>query len=183
MLQIHSLPAPLSFSLHLSPCSLNLESMQEYFIHSQFALVISWDKGLVERTVLEFPGSETAKRIHPSRNPSSVVQALDRCYLEQETEPWLNIPLDWKKLSPFRARVLKTLLWFVPWGRTITYSRLAAMAGSPGAARAVGTAMAENPWPVIIPCHRVVRADKGLGGFSFGTRFKKKLLALEGISL
>ena len=55
--------------------------------------------------------------------------------------------------------------------------------GCPGAARAVGTALANNPFPIIIPCHRVVRADGSLGGFGGGLAMKKELLTKEGISL
>ncbi len=153
--------------------------MQEHFIHSQFTLVITWSQGLIQRTALELPGSGTANCMQTCSNPSKVLQALSRCYIKQKKALWLDVPLDWQKISPFRARVLKTLFFLVPWGTTVTYSGLAAMCGSPRAARAVGTAMAGNPWPVIIPCHRVVRADEGVGGFSSGTDFKKKLLALE----
>ncbi len=157
--------------------------MQEYFIHSQFTLVMTWNQGLVERTALELPGSGTANCKQTSRSPSKVLQALNRCYLERKKTLWLDLPLDWQKIPPFRARVLKTLFFLVPWGRTVTYSRLAAMCGSPRAARAVGTAMAGNPWPVIIPCHRVIKADEHIGGFSPGPDLKKELLALEGIFL
>ncbi|WP_291322801.1 MGMT family protein [Desulfonatronospira sp.] len=153
--------------------------MQEYLIHSQFTLIITWNKDLIERTSLLPPGSGTANCKQGFSRPSRVLQALNRCYLEQKNALWLDAPLNWKKLPPFRARALKTLLWLIPWGRTVTYSGLAAMCGNPRAARAVGTAMAGNPWPVIIPCHRVIRAGTGLGGFSSGTDFKKRLLALE----
>ncbi len=160
----------------------DLTFMHEYFIHSQFTLVITWNQGLIERTALQPPGSGTANCMQDFRNPSRVLQALNRCYLEQNNALWLDVPLDWKKIPPFRARVLKTLLWLVPWGRTVTYSGLAAMCGSPSATRAVGTAMAGNPWPVIIPCHRVIRADENIGGFSPGPDLKKELLALEDAS-
>lgn len=69
----------------------------------------------------------------------------------------------------------------VPRGRAISYRALAEMVGRPGAARAVGNALADNPFPIVIPCHRTVRSDRGLGGFGGGLRLKRALLELEGI--
>jgi methylated-DNA-[protein]-cysteine S-methyltransferase len=93
------------------------------------------------------------------------------------------IPLDLAGLPPFRRRVMEILLTTKP-GQTITYGDLALLAGSPGAARAVGQAMARNPLPILVPCHRVVAAD-GPGGFSlFGSlETKDRLLRLEGTPL
>ena len=67
--------------------------------------------------------------------------------------------------------------------KPVTYGALAARAGSPKAARAIGQVMASNPIPLVIPCHRVLAANRKLGGFSAtgGTEFKRKMLALEGI--
>lgn len=67
----------------------------------------------------------------------------------------------------------------IPHGKTVSYSELAARVGAPGAARAVGSALGANPVPIIIPCHRVIRADGTLGGFGAGLRLKKALLDLE----
>ena len=73
----------------------------------------------------------------------------------------------------------------IPYGKTATYQDLARAAGRPGAARAVGSTMAQNPLPLVVPCHRVVRTDGGLGGFSSpcGVEDKRKLLALEGVTV
>jgi methylated-DNA-[protein]-cysteine S-methyltransferase len=79
----------------------------------------------------------------------------------------------------FRRRVLEVLAE-LPYGEVISYGELASRTGSPGAARAVGSAMAANPLPVVIPCHRVVASDGKLGGYSGGLINKKKLLELEG---
>lgn len=81
--------------------------------------------------------------------------------------------------GPFQRKVLKRLAR-LPYGRLISYGELAARAGSPRAARAVGAAMARNPVPIVIPCHRVV-ARNGLGGFGCGVSRKKRLLAHEGV--
>lgn len=84
-------------------------------------------------------------------------------------------------VGEFRRRVLEVLARDVPWGETVTYGELADMAGAPRAARAVGTAMARNPVPILIPCHRVVAAG-GIGGYgSSGVEMKRVLLAIEGV--
>jgi len=91
-----------------------------------------------------------------------------------------EIELDPGSLSPFRRRVLRQCRR-IPYGQTLTYGQLAARAGSPGAARAVGGCMAANRIPVIIPCHRVVSSGGRIGGFSAvrGVRTKQRLLAME----
>jgi methylated-DNA-[protein]-cysteine S-methyltransferase len=82
--------------------------------------------------------------------------------------------------SPFTRKVL-TACSKIPAGKTVSYSQLADMIGKPRASRAVGSALAKNPIPLIIPCHRVIHSDGSLGNFSAigGTDTKKKLLALE----
>jgi len=88
--------------------------------------------------------------------------------------------LNWSKLTKFSAKVLKQT-GQIPRGKVATYSGLAVKIGSPQAARAVGTALANNPFPLIIPCHRVVRTDGSLGGFGGGIKMKKELLAREDV--
>jgi len=67
----------------------------------------------------------------------------------------------------------------IPYGETRSYRQLAASIGQPGAARAVGQALARNPLAIIVPCHRVLQADGGLGGFGGGPDMKRYLLSLE----
>lgn len=83
----------------------------------------------------------------------------------------------------FHRVVLETLRRSVPWGETVTYGELAGLSGRPRAARAVGTAMASNPVPLIIPCHRVLAANGlgGYGGVDGRPDLKRALLALEGV--
>lgn len=78
----------------------------------------------------------------------------------------------------FQGRVWAALQT-IAFGETISYGELARVVGQPGAARAVGSANGKNPIPIVIPCHRVVRAGGQLGGFSCGLEFKEQLLALE----
>jgi methylated-DNA-[protein]-cysteine S-methyltransferase len=91
------------------------------------------------------------------------------------------VPLDWSLASGFNARVLRELAASVRYGAVVGYQELAERVGEPGAARAVGAAMGANPLPVVVPCHRVVAADGGIGGFGGGLETKRSLLALEGV--
>ena len=89
-------------------------------------------------------------------------------------------PLDWSGASLFRRKVWRALLKVRP-GHTASYGQVARLIQQPNAARAVGAACGANPVPVLVPCHRVVAADGGLGGFSGGLRWKRTLLAAEGV--
>ena len=88
--------------------------------------------------------------------------------------------LDLSGLSPFAQKVLRELAK-VPYGETISYGELAKRAGKPKAARAVGSVLAKNPLPIIVPCHRVLASDGSLGGYSAPGRLKLKrqLLLME----
>lgn len=92
-----------------------------------------------------------------------------------------TVPLDWSLTGGFHARVLRELASGVPYGATAGYQDLADRVGEPGAARAVGVAMGANPLPVVVPCHRIVASDGGIGGFGGGLETKRALLALEGV--
>lgn len=91
-----------------------------------------------------------------------------------------DIELDLPVGTPFQERVLKVTRR-IPYGKTLTYGELADRAGAPRAARAVGSVMASNRFPIVIPCHRVVAAGGKLGGFSApqGTDLKSRMLAME----
>jgi len=78
----------------------------------------------------------------------------------------------------FRKKALE-ILSRVPYGKTISYQQLAAKAGSPNAHRAAGSACANNPLPIVIPCHRVLKSDGSLGGFGGGLLVKRQLLDIE----
>lgn len=89
-----------------------------------------------------------------------------------------DVPLDWRLSAGFRAAVLHRLS-DIGYGHTATYAAVALLAGSPKAVRAVGTACATNPLPVVVPCHRVLRFDGSMGGYLGGVQAKRTLLALE----
>lgn len=91
-----------------------------------------------------------------------------------------NLPLDLEGVTPFRRKVLDQAA-IIPKGEVRSYGWLASHVGKPGASRAVGSAMATNPVPLIIPCHRVVRSDGRIGAYSLGGPENKwKLLRYEG---
>ncbi|WP_324783617.1 methylated-DNA--[protein]-cysteine S-methyltransferase [Streptomyces sp. H51] len=92
-----------------------------------------------------------------------------------------ELPLDWSLISGFNRQVLRELATGVPFGQVVGYGDLARRVGQPGASQAVGAAMGSNPLPVVVPCHRVVESDGGIGGFGGGLEAKRKLLALEGV--
>jgi len=90
-----------------------------------------------------------------------------------------DLPLDFRLAKGFRRAVI-THLPDIDYGRTESYARVAEAAGSPKAFRAVGTACATNPLPLVLPCHRVVRSDGSAGAYAGGAEAKHALLALEG---
>lgn len=109
--------------------------------------------------------------------PSQLGQAIAQ-RLEQANAPCP--PLDLADVGAFSRAVYRKLLE-VPWGATISYNALAAAAGHPTAARAVGQAMARNPLPLLVPCHRVLPQDGRLGHYGLGgSQAKAELLAREG---
>ena len=93
-----------------------------------------------------------------------------------------DLSLDLDRVAPFHREVLVELAQ-VPFGQTTTYGTLAAQAGRPSAARAVGTVMNRNPIPIVLPCHRVVGANGSLTGYAGGLHVKEALLRLEGAIL
>lgn len=97
-----------------------------------------------------------------------------------EGRPWrIDTPLDLSHSTSFDRLVLLATRQ-VPWGTVTTYGELASVIGCPKGARAVGASLGRNLLPVLVPCHRVIRKDGGLGGFREGTNWKKRLLNLEG---
>jgi len=131
-------------------------------------------KPLQKQIIAYFAGKRTLR--HPS---SACLGAAVR--RSRVLSPLLSVPLVLDSLSPFARKVLDACRK-IPSGKTVSYSQLAGMIGKPRASRAVGSALARNPIPLIIPCHRVIRSDGSLGNFSAlgGTALKKMLLTLEG---
>ncbi|GAB6179553.1 hypothetical protein JCM14036_08720 [Desulfotomaculum defluvii] len=91
-----------------------------------------------------------------------------------------NMPLNWDRLTPFQGKVLKVVK-NIPYGTTMSYGEIGQVLGYRSGARAVGGAVGANPWLLVVPCHRVLAANKGLGGFSSGLGWKEVLLQIEKI--
>ena len=117
------------------------------------------------------------------RTPKAVDEArreLDEYFDGRRTN--FELPIDLRLEASFRLRVMHELAR-VPYGQVTTYGALAARAGHPSAARAVGTFMNRNPVPIVLPCHRVVGANGSLTGYGGGLDRKERLLQLEGASI
>jgi methylated-DNA-[protein]-cysteine S-methyltransferase len=114
--------------------------------------------------------------------PAWVTDLIDklRRYAEGEPVDFSSAPLALNHLTSFARHVVGACRR-IPWGQTRSYGELAAECGSPGAARAVGSVMAKNRYPLIVPCHRVLAAGGELGGYSApdGLKMKERLLAME----
>jgi len=91
-----------------------------------------------------------------------------------------DVPIDWRALHGFREQVLRATAR-IPFGQVSTYREIAIEAGSPNAYRAAGNALGSNPVPIVVPCHRVLHAGGGLGGYTGGLDRKRFLLGLEGV--
>ncbi len=100
-------------------------------------------------------------------------------YFSGQPVNFLKYPVDWQDMTPFGQKVL-VLAQSIPWGETRNYGWLSAQLNLKGGARAVGKALGRNPVPIVIPCHRVLRKDGHMGGFSAGIQWKRFLLDLEG---
>lgn len=107
-----------------------------------------------------------------------LADALDR-YFAGQVEHFRDVPLD------LQGTAFRKSVWLaargISWGATTTYGNLAGLVGS-RCPRAVGQALGANPVPIIVPCHRILAAGGGLGGFSGGLEWKRELLRLEGLS-
>jgi len=137
------------------------------------------ETGLAE---LEFPSNR--RRSSTTRKPDGRISnwaELTRTALEAVLsghEPEQFPPLDLSRGSPFQQQVWKALQE-IPFGSTVAYGEIGARVGKAMASRAIGNACGANPIPVLIPCHRVV-AKGGIGGFSAGLEWKRRLLEIEG---
>lgn len=136
------------------------------------------DAEIVRRSFLKkFPGAVQAS---PPAPLAEVVERI-RALMRGEKADLSDAPLDLARVPEFNARVYK-ITRRIPAGKTLTYGDIAVQLGDKLLARDVGAALGKNPWPIIVPCHRVTAAGGKLGGFSArgGAQTKLKLLAIEG---
>jgi methylated-DNA-[protein]-cysteine S-methyltransferase len=146
---------------------------------------IAWNEIGLTRFLLPDPERQSGHT--ESDPPSWVSEIIDRVrrHLTGDVQDFSDVPYDFSRLPEFACAVLRATLNVKP-GHTATYSELATAIGVPlEACRAVGSALGGNPWPLLIPCHRIIAATGKMTGFSGpgGIATKIKLLALEGAQL
>ena len=129
------------------------------------------------RLLRHCPAAEEAEPTGPVPRAIADIQAL----LRGESKTLRAIPLDMSRVAPFNARVYDTARSIAP-GKTRTYGDIARAIGQPEGARAVGQALGRNPFPIVVPCHRVIGADGRMIGFSAngGVTTKLRMLEIEG---
>jgi methylated-DNA-[protein]-cysteine S-methyltransferase len=148
--------------------------------------VIVTPRGLVR---LSYPGEgieaqlgELADRVSPRileapERTDGIRRQLDDYFAGRRHA--FETPIDWRLVRGFAGDVLRATAR-IPFGETASYREVAAAAGSPNAYRAAGNALGSNPVPIVVPCHRVLHAGGGLGGYTGGIERKRYLLTLEG---
>jgi methylated-DNA-[protein]-cysteine S-methyltransferase len=129
---------------------------------------------------------DRASALFPDSRKSSCAEidsiaASIKAYLEGENVKFFLNVVDLSQCTKFQQSVLRAQ-HAIQRGSVSTYGLIAAHIGAPGGARAVGNALADNPFPLIVPCHRTIRSDFHLGGFQSGAEMKRALLTKEGIS-
>ena len=142
--------------------------------------------GLVELILPQATEAETLRQLQERYGPGApddgrlaTLKSSLQAYFRGEEVSFDEWALDDRAGTPFRRKVW-AITRAIPRGQTRTYGELALAAGSPRAARAVGQSMARNPWPIIVPCHRVVGSNGRLTGFGGGLEMKRRLLDMEG---
>ena len=129
-----------------------------------------------DRVLSQLATQVSPRVLHAPARLDAATREVDEYFAGRRRQ--FEIPLDLQLARGFRRSVLGHLLE-IGYGTTASYAAVAARAGSPKAVRAVGTACATNPVPLLVPCHRVVRSDGGLGAYAGGTGTKRLLLELE----
>ena len=136
------------------------------FANEDYDSVLQNLSGRISPRILEAP-----MRLDP------IARQLDEYFTGRRHS--FDVALDWSLSQGFRRTVLEHLNTDIGYGATASYAALALLSGSPKAVRAVGTACATNPIPIVVPCHRVIRSDGTLGSYRGGPAAKRVLLDLE----
>jgi len=136
------------------------------FAHEGYDNVLQNLSGRISPRILEAP-----TRLDP------IARQLDEYFTGRRHS--FDVALDWSLSHGFRRTVLEHLNTDIGYGATASYAALARLSGSPKAVRAVGTACATNPIPIVVPCHRVIRSDGTVGAYRGGPAAKRVLLDLE----
>ena len=156
--------------------------MRDVLVRDPLRLELEWRAGELWHVDLDWAakdGEEDSVRQSPFAGEAA---AFFRAWARGDPPGTFPFPLAWHRAGGFARRVLTVLADRVGRGQWISYSGLARLCGVPRGARAVGRVMGANPWPIVIPCHRVLRSDGGIGGFSSGIELKRYLLSLEEVA-
>jgi methylated-DNA-[protein]-cysteine S-methyltransferase len=147
-------------------------------VATDLALLLAWTTSGISRvTFINITDIPQQQKAPPPPFVQDALRLL-RAYFRRKRVSFSDIPLDLGSPTPFQLAV-----WHassrIPQGQTRTYKWIAHEIRNPAAVRAVGNALGKNPLPILIPCHRVIRTDASLGGFTAGLELKRRLLALE----
>jgi methylated-DNA-[protein]-cysteine S-methyltransferase len=149
-------------------------------------LLACTERGLVRVAYLDYSARDDVLQALADRVSPRMLEAAARLdgprreiedYFEGRRDAF-DLPLDWRLMSDFTRRIL-TATAAIPYGAVSTYGAVARQAGSPRGSRAAGNALGANPMPIVIPCHRVLHAGGGIGGYTGGLERKRALLAIE----
>jgi O-6-methylguanine DNA methyltransferase len=150
--------------------------------------VVQGENG-IKKIILPHPFRQDVKEIIVQQFPNAQQNDIALEYLTKTFNAYFkgkkisqNLPIDWSGNSEFSKKVL-TATQSIPWGEVRTYKWLSLHLKKPHSFRAIGNALRRNPFPIVVPCHRVICSDGSLGGFSApsGVFLKRKLLVMEGI--
>lgn len=131
-----------------------------------------------EAVLIELAERVSPRVLHAPQRTDTVRRELDEYF--GGSRRTFSIPVDWSLVRGFARGVLRATAR-VPFGEVTSYGRMADAAGSPRASRAAGNALGSNPIPIVVPCHRVLHAGGGIGGYAGGLERKRYLLTLEGV--
>jgi methylated-DNA-[protein]-cysteine S-methyltransferase len=136
----------------------------------------AFDKESQDEVLTELADRISPRVLEAPARLDEVRRELDEYFTGNRTE--FDLPIDWQLSHGFLRRAREEC-FRIPYGQVRTYKQLAEAAGSPEAVRAAGNAMAKNPIPIVVPCHRVLRTGGALGGYGGGLECKRWLLDLE----
>ncbi|HBM14937.1 MAG TPA: hypothetical protein DD381_01085 [Lentisphaeria bacterium] len=159
-----------SKSLAFDSCVININ----YITEPKFKITSVHLESLLEGKKTAFSDNYKHDRIL-----DSVISSIFAYF--EENKP-LHVKLEYMNMAdiaPYYRKVLETLFYQIPQGKVVTYKKLSEFTGNPNASRAVGTAMSTNPFPLLIPCHRVLKSDLKIGNYGSGQKLKLFLLEKE----
>lgn len=194
--RLRDAPTPMALDLERLRSSLGRRAADEGLLDVAYGgcdsplgtlTVMVTPRGLVR---LSYPGEGTASQLQElaDRISPRILKAPERTDdVRRQLDAYFagrrrafDVPVDWRLVRGFAGDVLRATVR-IPFGTVSSYREIAIRAGSPNAYRAAGNALGSNPMPIVVPCHRVLHAGGGLGGYTGGLDRKRYLLHLEGV--